>query len=101
MIAAALRYVDRTKGKNCDIFLNPKFIHSLCLSGWRKPGADRRPPLSGPITNGIGPRRRKKAKGLGITGVMGRSRRTTSYSPVNMRLRNCRQANHAKATAKR
>ena len=48
--------------------------------------------MSGPITKGMGPLRRKKAKGLGTTGDIGRRRKTTSNSPAEMRRRNCRQA---------
>src|SRR4030095_15415498 len=74
-------------------------IHSFCFSSWRKPGGQGKPPLSAPITNDIGPLRRKKAKGLGNTGVIGRMRRTTSNSPAKMRRRNCLHAHHSKARA--
>src|ERR1700676_101318 len=96
MIAVAWRYVDRAKGRNRYRFRKPE-IHCLWFSSWENPDGHGRPPLSGPITNGIGPLRRKKAKGLGNAGDIGTSRRTTSNSPAKMRLRNCRQARHSKA----
>src|SRR5215469_16144611 len=99
MIAAAWRYVDRAKGRNRYAFLKPE-IHSLCSWSWVKPDGQGRPPLSGPSTKGIGPLRRKKAKGLGKLGVIGTSRRTTSNSPARIRWRNCPQAFHSKPTEK-
>src|ERR1700733_11196835 len=95
MIAEAQRYVDREKGMNRYRFLRLKFFSS----GWLKPGALRNPPFNGPSTNGMGPLRRKKAKGLGNAGDIGLRRRTTSNSPARMRRRNFRQACHSKATA--
>src|SRR6266446_5983163 len=96
MIAAELRYVDRAKGRYRYAFLKPE-IHCLWLSSWVKPGGQGKPPLSGPITKGIGPLRRKKAKALGNTAVNGAMRRTTSNSPAKIRRRNCRQARHSNA----
>src|SRR5438105_1722470 len=96
MIAAAWRKVERAKGRNRCRSRKAKLV----LSGWLKAGALVKLPWSGPSTKGIGLLRRKKAKGLGSTAVIGKRRRTTSNSPAKMRCRNCRQAYHSKAREK-
>jgi len=72
----------------------------LLFAAWLKPGGHGKPPLIGPITKGMGPRRRKKAKGLGKTDEIGKRRRTTSKSPAQIRVRICRQARHSNAKQK-
>src|SRR6266513_4661906 len=97
MIAVGRLEVGRAKGRYRYKFRRFE-VHSFWFSSWLNPGGQGKPPFSGPITNGIGPLRRKKAKGLGRTGVIGIMRRTTSNSRAQMRRRNCRQAYHSKAT---
>src|SRR6184192_3477414 len=97
MIADASRYVERAKGRYRYTFRRFE-IHCFWFLTWLKPGGQGNPPLSGPRTNGMGPFRRKKAKGLGITCDMGIRRKMTSNSPPDIRPRSWRQAYHSKAT---
>src|ERR1022692_1143364 len=98
MIAAAFLYVDLAKGMYRYRPLRPE-IHCLWLLAWLKPEGHGKPPLIGPITNGIGPLRRKWAIALGTTADTGKSRSTISNSPALIRVRICFQVCNSRAMA--
>src|SRR5258705_4805659 len=99
MIAAALRYVDRVKGKNRYRFLRLS-IHAFWLSAWLKPCGQGNPPLIGPTMKGMAQFRIKNGKALGMTEIMGERRKTRSNSPAMVRVRMRRHAYHSKAIEK-
>src|SRR5258708_652951 len=103
MIAVAFAKVDRANGRKR--YRSRRLAAQLpaaarCLFNWLKPSGQGTPPLSGPITNGIGPLRKKNAKGLGYIGTIGRMRSATSNSPARIRVRSCLHARHSNAIAR-
>src|SRR5262245_35899135 len=77
MIAVALAYVERANGKYRYKPLRPATQYPAsrrCFSNCGNPRGHGRPPFKGPMTNGMGPRRRKNASALGITETSGRMR---------------------------